>query len=442
MQLTPSELQAFNNAYYEISALQFELQLLRMQLLLKANFNPNQPRVPRGNRDGGRWARVGAHAGGDNTPARSGADRTGVREPAPRSGIESTTLPGDRRIVRDRSGTEPWEAYVEALRPDGSVSERVVVNRDGSAIRSQYSTTPELTGWDESHTVIGAGGGILTCQNLGKTQTILDERGQVVQVSTWTERGPRLEPRQPDPNRLFGSDDPGFGGAGPLGLALPLFAWFASMVEPNRAAVFALRARDYLNIGDETKVQPLFIGEIDEAEVNAACPAIDLVRRLTNKAAEDAQLNGPYPSPREYGTAVHTLLKLAIGKQKNADLAAEVSLFKSGDVDRGADYGELGSIRIDVFDNTAKDGTVCVYDIKTGERGLSGPRSAELVNAVLARWPETKRIIVIEVRPTVPRPRFKGIQFYAEGFLPTVWQTDRTQKIVSAHVHSGQARER
>ena len=42
--------------------------------------------------------------------------------------------PRNRRIVRDRSGTEPWEAYGETLRPNGGVTARVVVNRDGSAI--------------------------------------------------------------------------------------------------------------------------------------------------------------------------------------------------------------------------------------------------------------------------------------------------------------------
>jgi hypothetical protein len=36
-------------------------------LLRKANFNPNQPRVPRGNPDGGQWTRVGAPEGDDST---------------------------------------------------------------------------------------------------------------------------------------------------------------------------------------------------------------------------------------------------------------------------------------------------------------------------------------------------------------------------------------
>jgi hypothetical protein len=63
MQFTNSELQALNHARYEISALQVQVQLLRMELLLKANFDPNQPRVPRGNADGGQWTRVGGGSG-------------------------------------------------------------------------------------------------------------------------------------------------------------------------------------------------------------------------------------------------------------------------------------------------------------------------------------------------------------------------------------------
>jgi hypothetical protein len=392
MQFTPSELQAINHAYYELSALQVQVQLLRLELLAKANFNPNQPRVPRGNHDGGQWTRVGARASG--TPARTGADATGVKKPPPRSGIETTILPGDRRVVRDRSGTEPWEAYFETLRPDGSVAERFVVNRDGSGIRSQYATTPELTGWDESHTIVGAGGETLTCQNLGKTQTILDPTGEVIQIASWKSSGPEIEYIRPD----LGFDRPDglLGRAVALGLLLPLFAWFTSTAEPNRAAVFALRARDYRKPTEQSVLEPLFVGELGEAEVNAACKSLELVQGLTNEAAEKARSKGPYSSPAVYGTAVHTRLKEAIKKLANPNLHAEISFLKSATVR----YGKKGSIRIDVFDNTRGDDTVCVYDIKTGDEGLSGPRFAEIAKAVRARFPETRRIIIIEVRPT------------------------------------------
>jgi hypothetical protein len=192
-------------------------------------------------------------------------------------------------------------------------------------------------------------------------------------------------------------DDLGLGGIAILGLAAALYAWFASTAQPNRAAVYALRARDYVNAGDEKRVVPLFVGEIDAAEVSAACPAIELVQKLANKAAGDAQTDRTYRSAREYGTAVHFLLKTRIDTMVangETNLAAEVSYLKSEYADRKIVYGERDSIRIDVFDNTAQDGTVCVYDIKTGDKGLDDRRAAEIMRAVFTRWPKTKRIVV------------------------------------------------
>ena len=169
------------------------------------------------------------------------AEDTGPAEPIDRDqGSETTTLPGNRQIVRDRSGTEPWEVYVDTLRPNGSVAERVVINRDGSALGSEFSTTPELTGWDESHTVIGAGGEIATFQNLGKTQTIFDAGGEVIQVASWRNSGPEIEYLRPDPGfgRPSFNDDLGLGGAALLGLGLGLYAWFASTATQGQKPVY------------------------------------------------------------------------------------------------------------------------------------------------------------------------------------------------------------
>ncbi len=46
----------------EIKALKFYLALRRAAGEAKANFNPNQPRVPRGSADGGQWTRTGCGA--------------------------------------------------------------------------------------------------------------------------------------------------------------------------------------------------------------------------------------------------------------------------------------------------------------------------------------------------------------------------------------------
>ena len=65
-----------------------------------------------------------------------------------------------------------------------------------------------------------------------------------------------------------------------------------------------------------------------------------------------------------------------------------------------ADYGELGSIRMDAYENVPEKSTVCVYDPKTGWRGLSFPRMNELAAAAHRLFGyKPNYIFVIEVRP-------------------------------------------
>jgi hypothetical protein len=61
-------------------------------------------------------------------------------------------------------------------------------------------------------------------------------------------------------------------------------------------------------------------------------------------------------------------------------------------------YGKKGTIRIDVYENPGT-GTVCVYDIKTGKRGLSVARFIELATQASIFYSDARRIIVIQVRP-------------------------------------------
>jgi hypothetical protein len=65
-----------------------------------------------------------------------------------------------------------------------------------------------------------------------------------------------------------------------------------------------------------------------------------------------------------------------------------------------ARYGQLGSIRMDAYENIPDKSTVCVYDPKTGRRGLSFPRMNELAASAHRLFGYTpKYIIVTEVRP-------------------------------------------
>ena len=49
---------------YENCVLQLAVLFLRIDLFRKGGFNPNQPRVPRGNPTGGQWTDGGGGGGG------------------------------------------------------------------------------------------------------------------------------------------------------------------------------------------------------------------------------------------------------------------------------------------------------------------------------------------------------------------------------------------
>ena len=62
MSLTAAEVTLLRQISRKLLGLQLQEKLLRCQVALKASFNPDQPRVPAGNPDGGRWT-------GDGSPS-------------------------------------------------------------------------------------------------------------------------------------------------------------------------------------------------------------------------------------------------------------------------------------------------------------------------------------------------------------------------------------
>ena len=73
----------YSLAERQLISFQLELSLLKLEaLLLKANFDPNQPRVPKGNSDGGKWAdRPGREAGDQNNRQKNPKDNKPFRKP-------------------------------------------------------------------------------------------------------------------------------------------------------------------------------------------------------------------------------------------------------------------------------------------------------------------------------------------------------------------------
>ena len=139
----------------------------------------------------------------------------------------------------------------------------------------------------------------------------------------------------------------------------------------------------------------------------------DEVQDLTNKAADAFKRDRKYLSPAVWGTRVHDRVAGEIRGKNDPNFVAEASCWKAWeddptitetDCDKDVvPYGALDTVRVDVLER--KDATTaCVYDIKTGRRGLSNRRMKEIARSVVKNFGLTiQRIIVTEVRPTRSR---------------------------------------
>jgi hypothetical protein len=337
-----------------------------------SHYDPNQPRVPAGHSDGGQW-----------TDGASAA---------------STSPSSSREVLHDTTAKQPWKAVANDFRPDGSLSRQTIINRDGSAIRSDFAATDTRAGWDERHTVFMPDGIITVFENSGPKQTIFDGNGRIVSKSAWTARGP-----EPAPTAL-----PAFFQAPPVphpafrvfGAAVALYTWMSSRNSADQTAVIGFRA-DLYRPGNSADDAAIWARQLTREEVNDACPRRADAQSITNSAA-DTLHRGAYPTAAQYGTAVHHWIKEQINgpttvpprPPRDPDFRAEVSLQKSND----AGYGVEGSKRIDILENPRK-GTVCVHDVKTGEATLLAKRAGELASTVQLLYPGTQHIVVTEVKP-------------------------------------------
>ncbi len=358
-------------------------------------YDPNQPRVPSGHNDGGQWTKTGS---GTPTIAR-------------------------REAVVDHSKQESWGSYVDGYGPDGSLAEQRVFNRDGSRIVSEFKPPDDPGDWDERHTVVLPDGSKFKFENSGNVQRIFDGEGNLVSATEWTDDGPRPVPIG---QLAFAQGVPLAVALGQVtaqalnAAALTFFTWLSSRKDPNRTAIFAFNAKKYERPEtDGNEKRPVvFVGSLTRDEVRKVCDKLPDVQELTDAAVANVKRVGDYKGPADFGTKVHKEIADAIRKANEPNFKAEKSVIKtlletgrqtstanSGnaqevDPKMKADYGELGSIRIDAYENVPEKSAVCVYDPKTGWRGLSFPRMNELAAAAHRLFGyKPNYIFVIEVRP-------------------------------------------
>jgi hypothetical protein len=272
-------------------------------------------------------------------------------------------------------------------------------------------------------------GSKFTFENSGNVQRAYDSEGHLVSATEWTEEG--LRPL-PVGELAFAQ---GLSLVVPLGrvaaqalnaAALTFFTWLSSRKDTNRTAVFAFNAKKYEKPetdGDE-KRPAVFVGSLTRDEVSGFCNKLRTVQNFTDAAVKTVRDDAKYKGPADFGTKVHLEIKRLINEKPNPDFRSEVSVIKStteaehrlGNAARSQSsdlagipgvtpyieetYATLGSIRMDAYENNREKSTVCVYDPKTGGRGLSFPRMNELAAAAHGLFGyEPKYIIVTEVRP-------------------------------------------
>jgi hypothetical protein len=344
-------------------------------------YDPNQPRVPVGRRDGGQWTRT------------------------PGSGSPASMR---REAVVNRSKEEAWGSYVNTYRRDGSLAEQRVFNRDGSRIVSEFNAPGGPGEWEERHTVNLAGGRKVTFQNSGDVQRIYDGEGKFISATVWTEDGPQSLP----------VGELAFAGSAVGGLVaevgpavwaaitaagLALFAWLSARKDRDRTAVFAFKARKYEKSGPQEQPGLRWVGYVKRDELEGVCNRLGDVQSFTDKAVEQVRKNADYKGSADFGTKVHKEIAKAVANENDSNFKAEQSVLKS----KGANayYGVRDSVRMDAFENHGEISTVCVYDPKTGWRGLSFPRMTELAAAAHKLFDYIPHhIIVIEVRPGQGQP--------------------------------------
>jgi hypothetical protein len=248
-------------------------------------YDPNQPRVPAGHSDGGQWTDSGTN------------------------GPESS----HRKVELDDTGEETWESVTSTHRPDGTLAEQEVINRDGSRILSQFSRDPRIAGWDERHTVVLPDGQQVTFENSGDTQTIYDANGRPISAAVWTDSGPEAQPTvQPAYYQSAPAVGAGIAGlpgaaAGLLAAAgLTLLTWLSTRNTRDGTAVLSFPADVFRQkINDKGEIEAAWVGRLTKDELGKACKEYTNVQVFTNEAAAKAKLERDDWTATGLGTEVH-----------------------------------------------------------------------------------------------------------------------------------------
>lgn len=305
-----------------------------------------------------------------------------------------------RDLRTDATGQEPWTSIETLTRLDGSLAETLVQGRDGTRFHSTFA------GSRVTHEVTLPDGQKVWVETRDGVQTIYAGEARTPVLQTiWTARGPQVSlPRTRVADAgVLSVPTLAFLTAATLAALYALYNMLQAQPESFGAGaadvpIMAFEAWDHSGNRDAA---PVMTGTLTQEQVRQFCRRLPEVQAWTDEAA---RLNAPQRwllGPQRYGVAVHQWVKLKIEALQytgtHDDLRAEYSIDPASRIE--AVYGKIGTSRLDVIeDRQAEIDMVCVYDIKTGQAGLT-PTRLQQIGKVVNKHVGAARFIVIEVRP-------------------------------------------
>ncbi len=344
-----------------LAGLSLDTKLLRLEQALRRKDWSDQPRAPFGQPNGGQWI---AGGGGDG------------------NAVDPDVL----RLIKPQwaqmPAAEPTQTREETRLDDGT---RILSIRIRAGRRD----------FDEQHAVTAPDGESRVFETLGATQTIRDGvSGEILGRSTFTANG-----AEPD-----ATVQPAFLQAVPLALAavrvlrtLELAGTLFATLSAQRGrygTVLGTTAHEFRGAEDFKHMPAIWVGPLDQASLDAACPKTGEIQTQLDAVATAVRQSGAYRTPQAIGTAIHVLMDRWAKAQNIADFKSELSILKTGGE---GSYGQSGTSRLDQF-HSPQPTVACVYDYKTGLRGLGWSDSVRYATRAKMLFPKTQRIIVIQMR--------------------------------------------
>ena len=320
-----------------------------------------------------------------------------------------------------RTGSAPWISAERLTRPDGSLAESVVIGDDGTRVHSTFAGTAV------NHVLTLPGGRTVGVAKRGGTQRVSVD-GSPLFETTLSSSDPRIRVRQfrtlPLPVPLVPPVD-----IGPFDapreeidpLERVLITQPMAAVTLGLLKLFNMISAELPSFGAGTADVPIIafrawsngvrrvagavaVTTLTATEANQLCTRLPDVQAVVNAAAAELAPLRSTMSAAKWGTLVHSLAKKMIDARRAAEpevwgnVFAEISLDLS-DVPQGENntvrYGKEGSTRLDVLEIVNAE-VVCVYDAKTGKRGLSASRVAQIA-AVVEKFAPGALFVIMEL---------------------------------------------